>query len=73
MNSEAINGYGRASRSPSACLLASTQRPDHRYGRGPVLAFGVMSEKRLAIFAVSSLGFVTVVLVGFWLVVGLAD
>jgi len=37
------------------------------------LAFGVMSEKRLAVFAVSALGFVAVVLVGFWLVLGLAD
>ena len=33
-----------------------------------MLAFGVMSEKRLAIFAVSALGIVAVVLVGFWLV-----
>jgi hypothetical protein len=32
-----------------------------------------MSEKRLAILAVSSLGFVAVVLVGFWLVLGLLD
>jgi hypothetical protein len=41
---------------------------------GPIaLAFGVMSEKRLAIFAVSALGFVAVVLVGFWLVLGLPD
>jgi hypothetical protein len=38
-----------------------------------VLAFGGMSEKRLAIFAVSALGFVAVVLVGFWLVLGLPD
>jgi hypothetical protein len=37
------------------------------------LAFGVVSEKRLAIFAVSALGFVAAVLVGFWLVLGLAD
>lgn len=41
---------------------------------GPsALAFGVMSEKRLAIFAVSALGFVAALLVGFWLVLGLAD
>jgi hypothetical protein len=41
---------------------------------GPsALAFGGMSEKRLAIFAVSALGFVAAVLVGFWLVLGLAD
>jgi hypothetical protein len=32
-----------------------------------------MTEKRLAIFAVSALGFVAVVLAGFWLVVGLSD
>jgi hypothetical protein len=32
-----------------------------------------MSEKRLAIFAVSSLGFVAVVLFGFWLALWLAD
>jgi len=38
-----------------------------------VLAFGAMSEKRLAIFAVSSLGFVAVVLFGFWLALQLAD
>jgi hypothetical protein len=38
-----------------------------------VLAFGAMSEKRLAIFAVSSLGFVAVVLFGFWLALWLAD
>jgi hypothetical protein len=41
---------------------------------GPsALAFGVMSDKRLTVFAVSALGFVAVVLVGFWLVLGLAD
>ena len=41
---------------------------------GPsALTCGVMSEKRLAIFAVSTLGFVAAVLVGFWLVLGLAD
>jgi hypothetical protein len=41
---------------------------------GPsALAFGVMSEKRLAIFAVSALAFVAAVLVGSWLVLGLAD
>ena len=41
---------------------------------GPsALAFGVMSEKGLAIFAVSALCFVAAVLVGFWLVLGLAD
>jgi hypothetical protein len=38
-----------------------------------VLAFGVMSEKMLAIFAGLSLAFVAVVLVGFWLVLGLPD
>jgi len=38
-----------------------------------VLAFGAMSEKRLPIFAVSSLGFVAVVLFGFWLALQLAD
>jgi hypothetical protein len=32
-----------------------------------------MSEKRLAIFAISALGFVVAVLVGFWFVLGLAD
>jgi hypothetical protein len=37
------------------------------------LTCGVMSEKRLAIFAVSALGFVAAVLVGYWLVLGLAD
>ena len=37
-----------------------------------MLAFGVMSEKRLAIFAVSALGIVAVVLVGFWLVLAIA-
>jgi hypothetical protein len=73
LNIEAVNGYGRASRSASACLLASTQRPDPRYVEGRVLAFGAMSEKRLAIFAVSSLGFVAVVLFGFWLALRLAD
>jgi hypothetical protein len=41
---------------------------------GPsALPFGVMSEKRLATFAVLALGFVAVVLVGFWLVLRLAD
>jgi hypothetical protein len=41
---------------------------------GPsALAFGGMSEKRLAIFAVSALGFAAAVLVGFWLVLVLAD
>jgi hypothetical protein len=41
---------------------------------GPsALTCDVMSEKRLAIFAVSTLGFVAAVLVGFWLVLGLAD
>jgi hypothetical protein len=40
---------------------------------GPsALTCGVMSEKSLAIFAVSALGFVAAVLVGFWLVLGLA-
>jgi hypothetical protein len=38
-----------------------------------VLAFGVMSEKGLAILAVSALGLVAVMLVGFWLVLGLPD
>jgi hypothetical protein len=37
------------------------------------IAFGVMSEKRLAIFAFSALGFVAAVLFGFWFVLGLAD
>jgi hypothetical protein len=32
-----------------------------------------MSEKRLAIFAVSAFGFVAAVLVGYWRVLGLAD
>jgi hypothetical protein len=32
-----------------------------------------MTEKRLAIFGVSALGFIAVVLVGFWLVLGLPD
>jgi hypothetical protein len=32
-----------------------------------------MTEKTLAIFAVSALGFVAAVLVGFWLVLGLPD
>jgi hypothetical protein len=32
-----------------------------------------MGEKRLAIFAVSALAFVAVVLVGFWLILGLPD
>jgi hypothetical protein len=32
-----------------------------------------MSEKRLAIFAISALGFVAAVPVGFWFVLGLAD
>jgi hypothetical protein len=32
-----------------------------------------MREKRLAIFAVSALGLVAVVLVGFWPVLGLSD
>jgi hypothetical protein len=41
--------------------------------RPSALTCGVMSEKRLAIFAVSALGFVAAVLVGFWLVLGLAD
>jgi hypothetical protein len=41
---------------------------------GPsALAFRVMSEKRLAILAVSALGFVAVVLVGYWLILGLPD
>jgi hypothetical protein len=47
-----------------------------QHGRGSssrVLAFGIMSEKRLAIFAVSALGIVAVVLVGFWLVLGLPN
>jgi hypothetical protein len=38
-----------------------------------VLAFGAMSDKTLAILAGLSLGFVAVVLVGFWFVLGLAD
>jgi hypothetical protein len=37
------------------------------------LAFGAKSEKRLAAFAVSAFGFVAVLLVSFWLVLGLAD
>ena len=40
---------------------------------GRLLAFGVMSEKMLAIFAGLSLAFVAVVLVSFWLVLGLSD
>jgi hypothetical protein len=44
------------------------------HGLGPsALAFGVMSDKRLALFAISALGFVAVMLAGFWLVLGLAD
>jgi hypothetical protein len=38
-----------------------------------VLAFGALSEKRLAMFAVSCLGMVAVVLFGFWLALRLAD
>ena len=38
-----------------------------------MLAFGGMSEKRLAVFAGLSLGFVAVVLVAFWFVLGLPD
>jgi beta-glucosidase-like glycosyl hydrolase len=68
-----FNGYGRASRSPSACLLASTQRPDLAIQEGRVLAFGALSEKRLAMFAVSCLGMVAVVLFRFWLALRLAD
>ena len=64
-HAEADRDYRRArDRGPWQSLSASCCR---------VLAFGVMSEKRLAIFAVSPLGFVAVVLVGFWLVLGLAD
>jgi len=41
---------------------------------GPsALTCGVMSEKRLAIFGISAFGFVAGVLVGFWLVLRLAD
>jgi hypothetical protein len=44
------------------------------HGLGPsALAFGVMSDKRLALFAISALGFVAAILAGFWLVLGLAD
>ena len=38
-----------------------------------MLAFGGMSEKRLAVFAGWSLGFIGVVLVAFWFVLGLLD
>ena len=38
-----------------------------------MLAFGAMSEKTLAIFAGLSLGFVAVVLVTFWFILGLPD
>ena len=37
------------------------------------LGFGVMSDKRLAIFAGLSLGFVAAVLVAFWFTLGLPD
>ena len=41
---------------------------------GPsALAFGPMSEKQLAVFSVSALEFVGVVLVAFWFVGGLFD
>ena len=38
-----------------------------------VLACGGMSEKQLAVFSVSALGFVAVLLVAFWFVGGLLD
>ena len=38
-----------------------------------MLACGGMSEKQLAVFSVSALGFVGVVLVAFWFVGGLLD
>ena len=38
-----------------------------------MLACGGISEKQLAVFSVSALGFVGVVLVAFWFVGGLLD
>jgi len=37
------------------------------------LAFGVMSEKKLAVFSVSALGFVALMLVASWFILGLLD
>src|SRR5687767_7434723 len=73
VESEAVNGCGRASRSLSACSLPQRKGQILAIQEDRVLAFGAMSEKRLAVFAVSSLGFVAVVLFGFWLALQLAD
>jgi hypothetical protein len=57
-----------------SCVENRKTLRDSALGRGlRVLACGGMSEKQLAVFSVSALGFVGVVLAAFWFVGGLLD
>ena len=73
MNSEALTATAAPAGHQALVSLPQHKGQILAIQEGRVLAFGALSEKRLAMFAVSCLGMVAVVLFGFWLALRLAD